>query len=130
MRRQELGTSSTAQSRQRSTARRPASTRFTSPPCQTASRACTRATTKWNSGRTGAGGLGSEARQPVASKGGRAMRRVMAVVAVAGLAILLYTPLAWAGAGQLGDPVTGRISGPAINATIVINPTFGSDNLG
>ena len=51
------------------------------------------------------------------------MRRALAVVALAGLAALLHAPEVWAGAGQAGDRATGKISGPAVSATVVINPT-------
>jgi hypothetical protein len=58
------------------------------------------------------------------------MKRALAVVALAGLVAVLDAPHVWAGAGQAGDQATGKIRGPAVSATIVINPTHGSSNLG
>lgn len=59
------------------------------------------------------------------------MRRALARMALAGLAALLHAPEVRAGAGQAGENVaTGKFSGPAVSATVVINPTFGSSNLG
>lgn len=58
------------------------------------------------------------------------MRRAIAVVALAGLAVLLHATDVRAGAGQAGDPAAGKISGPAVSATVVINPTFNSGNIG
>jgi hypothetical protein len=46
------------------------------------------------------------------------------------LLVLAYAPAALAGGGFGGDPATGKISGPAVSATMVVDPTFGSPTLG
>jgi len=58
------------------------------------------------------------------------MRRSIAFVALAGLVSLLHAPEVLGGGGQAGDAAEGKISGPAIAATIVINPTDGSETKG
>jgi len=46
------------------------------------------------------------------------------------LVALSYAPVALAGGGLGGDPATGKISGPAVSATMVVDPTFGSPTIG
>ena len=46
------------------------------------------------------------------------------------LVALAYVPAALAGGGFGGDPATGRISGPAVSVTMVVDPTAGSPTLG
>jgi len=46
------------------------------------------------------------------------------------LVALTHASTALAGGGFGGDPVMGKVSGPAVSATMVVDPTFGSPTLG
>lgn len=58
------------------------------------------------------------------------MRKTTFLLGSAMLMALAYTPAALAGGGFGGDPATGKISGPAVSATMVVDPTAGSPTLG
>lgn len=51
------------------------------------------------------------------------MRRTAMLLALALVAFLLDAPEVQAGSGQAGEFLSGKISGPAISTTIVIDPT-------
>ena len=58
------------------------------------------------------------------------MRKITLLFGSAMLVALAYVPAVLAGGGFGGDPVMGKISGPAVSATMVVDPTFGSPTLG
>src|SRR3989442_3990157 len=58
------------------------------------------------------------------------MRRSAIALTLVLLLSLLHAPEVLGGGGQAGDPATGKISGPAVSATIVIDPTSGSPTIG
>ncbi len=58
------------------------------------------------------------------------MRRSAIALTLVLLLFLLHAPEVLGGGGQAGDPATGKIGGPAVSATIVIDPTSGSPTIG
>ena len=59
-----------------------------------------------------------------------AVRKTMLLFGSALLVVLTCAPAALAGGGFGGDPATGKISGPAVSATMVVDPTYNSPTLG
>jgi len=58
------------------------------------------------------------------------VRKTTLLLGSAMLLALAHAPAALAGGGFGGDPATGKIGGPAVSATMVVDPTFGSPTLG
>lgn len=58
------------------------------------------------------------------------MRRTALPLTLVVLLSLLRAPEVLGGSGAAGDASTGKTSGPAVSATVVMNPTFGSPTKG
>jgi hypothetical protein len=58
------------------------------------------------------------------------MRRMVAAVTATIFLLLSHGSPALAGGGFAGDPITGKVSGPAVSAVVVMDPTYQSPTIG